>query len=94
MVLKSEVPSKKYHLADYLNSTMNFNDNATLNNIGYTHAVFAGFETSSFATNLTACYDGWIDFVFTDIKSLEIKYYYGDTNDKVFNTTRVIGRAA
>lgn len=66
---------------------MNFNDNVTLQNVAYGHAVMAGFETSTFATNLTACYDGWMSYIFTDIKNLEIFYHYGNTNDKIFNTT-------
>lgn len=91
---KAESQHSKPHLQGYLNSTIKFNDNKTIDAVKYGHAVLAGFETPQFATNLTNCYDGFASFVLDDIQHIQIAYLYSDTDDAVFNTTRVIGRLA
>lgn len=60
--------------------------------MSYGHAFLRGLETSTFAQNLTKCYDTWLQFYYVELMELEIAYHYADTDDAVFNTTHLIGR--
>lgn len=94
MVLKNSPGSSHEHLQAYLNSSIKYNDNLTRAAMSYGHAVLAGFQTKDFAQNLTECYDGWINFIVTDIQQLQIALLYADADDAAFNVTKVVGFAA
>lgn len=53
-----------------------------------------GLESKTFATNATTCYDSWVSFYYTELMHAEIAFHYGDTDDIVFNSTKLIGSVA
>ena len=80
----------KPHLQYMFNSTINYNDSNRIPAYDYGTAFMRGFESSDFATNLTQCYLGWVNFYYKELQQLEISLYYADTDDAVYNVTHMI----
>ena len=92
VVLQGKQAHRKPLLRDYLNTTIKYDHDQIEQAMNYGHAFLRGLESTSFAQNITKCYDSWLQFYYIELMELEIAYYYADTDDAVFNTTHIIGK--
>ena len=73
-----------------MNASVKFN--TTLFNAIFTNgnAFLTGLNAATFSGNMTACFNDWLWFGFRELPLMQIKYHYGDTDDNIFNTTKLI----
>lgn len=55
----------------------------------YGNAFLRGLKAGEVSTNITHCYDSWLDFRFKELPLMGIKYHYGSTHDQFYNTTKL-----
>lgn len=56
----------------------------------YGKALLLGLQADLYAENTTNCYTRMVSFYFFELPLLQIRFYYGDTQDSVFNVTEII----
>lgn len=78
-------------VGDKLNSTVEFNVTAYDRVFVLGNALLKGMEIDDISKNSTDCFNAWLYFYFRELPVMEIKYHYGDTDDNIFNTSRLIG---
>lgn len=54
------------------------------------NAFLSGSKADLYAINSSECYNRMVGFYFNELPLLQIRYYYGDTVDQVFNTTLLV----
>lgn len=54
----------------------------------YGGAFLQGSQANNYAANATECLNRGLNFWFTEVLTLQWRYFYGNTDDNVFNTTR------
>jgi hypothetical protein len=56
----------------------------------YGNVFLKALQADSFAANTTNCYNRFVYFYYYEVPLLQIRYYYGDSEDNFFNTTQMI----
>jgi hypothetical protein len=51
-------------------------------------AFLQGSQANNYAANSTNCFNRGLNFWFTELLTLQWRYFYGNTDDNVFNSTR------
>lgn len=90
ILLGYETADHKPLLGDYLNTTVHFNASKEYNVTTFGHAFLTGMQADDFSGNSTTCFDSILYFYYHELPLMQIRYHYGDTDDIVFNTTRLI----
>jgi hypothetical protein len=75
---------------DYLNSTVHFNLTQYQFVTQYGNAFLSGMDANAFSSNVSNCFNAWVDFYYKELPLMDIRYYYGDTDDIIFNTTKLV----
>jgi hypothetical protein len=56
----------------------------------YGGAFLTGAQANNYAANSTNCFNRAINFWFSELPTLEWRYYYGSFDDNLYNTTRTL----
>ena len=56
----------------------------------YGGAFLTGAQANNYAANATNCFNRVINFWFSELTTLEWRYYYGSFDDNLYNTTRAL----
>ena len=51
-------------------------------------AFLQGSQANNYAANSTNCFNRALNFWFTEVLTLQWRYFYGNTDDNIFNSTR------
>ena len=82
--------SGKPRLEYYLNKSIPFNESEHQKAYIYGNAFLKGLEANTFSPDFTDCYNGILQFAFLELPMMSIRMHYGNTNDNIFNTTKLV----
>jgi hypothetical protein len=60
----------------------------------YTLSFLEGSRANNYGSNFTNCANRGLDFFFRSLNQLQWRYFYGNTEDNVYNTTLYLANAS
>lgn len=75
---------------NFLNESVYFNTTLYEPIFNNGRAFLKGLDADHFSRHFEDCYSDWVWFAFKELPIMQIKYHYGDTDDNIFNTTKLI----